>query len=248
MIWDKDFWNVSEQYIKMKDKAAALYKTEVENFNEFATHFLYDKFKELEKTVQGEISIALSGGTTPLPILEKLKNENIDWRRFHFFMVDERCVPVTDDSSNFGNISKVFFKDIPSKAFSMVSEDESSFVESVSFYKTEIQKHVRCYVGVPQFDLILLGMGNDGHTASLFPETKGLLEETETVIINDVPQLNTQRITLTYPVLLNASEIIVIVKGKSKEDIITQLYADQGTIYPIDKIVKQHSNLKWLIA
>jgi 6-phosphogluconolactonase len=232
----------------MKDRKPHIYKTNNENFDQFAADFLYKTLKKIEKNIVGKINIALSGGTTPLPVLEKLKQQKIDWVRYNFFMVDERCVSIEAESSNFGNINKIFFKDIPAISFSMVSQD-ASFKESVEIYKANINEHVtKTGRDFAQFDLILLGMGDDGHAASLFPETEALFEEVETVIINNVPQLNTERITLTYPVILNASEIIVMVKGKSKENIIKEIYSGSNTAFPMEKIARGHSNLKWLLA
>jgi 6-phosphogluconolactonase len=232
----------------MKNKEPQIYKVDKVNFNDFAADFLYRTLKKIETAVEVKINIALSGGNTPLPILLKLKHKQLNWKRYNFFMVDERCVSITNDLSNFGNINDLFFKDIPSKYFSMVLRGVS-FTESVENYKANINKHLTKRSGsFAQFDLILLGMGEDGHTASLFPETEGLMEENEIVIINKVPQLNTERITLTYPIILNASEIIVMVKGKSKESIIQEIYSGTCKGYPIAKIAREHSNIKWLIA
>jgi 6-phosphogluconolactonase len=232
----------------MKNKEPQIYKVDKVNFNDFAADFLYRTLKKIETAVEVKINIALSGGNTPLPILLKLKHKQLNWKRYNFFMVDERCVSITNDLSNFGNINDLFFKDIPSKYFSMVLRGVS-FTESVENYKANINKHLTKRSGsFAQFDLSLLGMGEDGHTASLFPETEGLMEENEIVIINKVPQLNTERITLTYPIILNASEIIVMVKGKSKESIIQEIYSGTCKGYPIAKIAREHSNIKWLIA
>jgi len=232
----------------MKNKSGQIHKSGKVNFDEFAAAFLYKTLKRIETVVDGKINIALSGGTTPLPVLEKLKQQQINWERYNFFMVDERCVSIENESSNFGNINKIFFKDISSKSFSMILKD-TSFTESVGSYKVTIKEQITKRVGsFAQFDLILLGMGDDGHTASLFPDTEGLSEENEIVIINKVPQLNAERITLTYPVILNASEIIVMVKGKSKEKIIDDIYSGKSVGYPMGKIAREHSNIKWLIA
>lgn len=232
----------------MKNNPSKIYKVDKLNFDDFAADFLYKTLKKIENNVDGKINIALSGGTTPLPVLEILKLQKINWQRYNFFMVDERCVSIEAGSSNFGNIYKVFFRYISSKYFSMV-EKNSSFTESVEIYKTNINKHVIKKSGAfAQFDLILLGMGDDGHTASLFPETEGLSEENEMVIINKIPQLNVDRITLTYPAILSASEIVVVAKGKSKEKIIEEIYAGTLKGYPMEKIARVHSNIKWLIA
>jgi 6-phosphogluconolactonase len=229
-------------------KKPIYFKNTDSNFNQFASDFLFEKLKIIENKSCGKLNIALSGGNTPLPILEKLHNEDLKWSRYNFFLVDERCVPNEDSASNFGNIQQVFFSKIVSTKFSVV-KDGYSYNQSITKYKDEIIKHVPFNSnGFPVFDLILLGMGDDGHTASLFSGTKALFEINEFVVINEVPQFQTVRITLTYPVLLNAKEVIVIVKGENKKNIITELYSKKPSNYPISMLANSHSNLKWLIG
>jgi 6-phosphogluconolactonase len=231
----------------MNNNRPEIYSSKGVDFNQYASHFLFEKLQQLELNNLGNINIALSGGTTPLPVLEILKTKKLNWSRFNFFMVDERVVSIDDDSSNFGNINKVFFDGIESTRFSMVQNGISTS-DSIAIYQQNISTTVPIDPdGFPQFDLILLGMGDDGHTASLFPNTEALLEQKEFVVLNKVPQLNTERITLTYPVLLNSREIIVMVKGESKLKIIKELYASEYRNYPIYKIVADHSNLKWIV-
>jgi 6-phosphogluconolactonase len=232
----------------METKKASFFKNAEINFADFASDFLFESLQEIELNTVGPINIALSGGNTPLPILQLLQKKRLSWDRYSFFMVDERCVANDNPASNYGNIQKVFFNQIESSKFPVVREG-ISYKESLAFYKEEIVKHVPINAnGFPEFDLILLGMGDDGHTASLFPETKALLETKEVVVLNEVPQLKTKRITLTYPVLINSKQIIVIVKGESKEEIIKELYSGASPDYPILKLINSHSNLKWLIG
>ena len=229
-------------------KKPIYFKNSDSNFDKFASDFLFQKLKIIENESSGKLNIALSGGNTPLPILEILQNEDLTWSRYNFFLVDERCVANEDPLSNFGNIQKVFFSKIVSPKFSVIKEG-ISYNQSIAIYKEEIIKHVPVNSnGFPVFDLILLGMGDDGHTASLFSGTIALLEINEFVVLNEVPQLQTERITLTYPVLLNAKEVIVIVKGESKAKILNELYSEKPSNYPISKLTNSHSNLKWLIG
>ena len=181
------------------------------------------------------INIALSGGSTPLPIYEKLRTFNLKWKKIKFFMVDERCVSNTNPESNYGNIKKIFFDFIPSLNFPIINS-ELSYYESAAKYETLIRKHVNTVDKFPQFDLIILGMGLDGHTASLFPETKALTEKKKLVVLNNVPQLNTNRITMTYPLILNSKKIILLIKGEKKRNVLKDELMDD---FPISKIIPQ---------
>lgn len=225
-----------------------IYKPVTENFDTFSANYLSETIQKLLEISSKVITVALSGGNTPMPILDILKDENIDWTRVSFYMVDERCVLEEDALCNFSNISKVFFRHIPSKVYPMVKNGTSFKKVSENYHQLLDNKLIKSNSGIPEFDLILLGMGNDGHTASLFPKTEALNEQNKFVILNTVPQLDTERITLTYPVILEAKQIIVFCKGAEKERIIEEIYANKGSEYPMDKIVKEHTDIKWIIG
>ena len=193
-----------------------------------------------------KVCIALSGGSTPLPILRELKERDLNWEQLHFFMVDERTVPLDDPESNFGAISEVFFNHISSKCYSMVKEDKST-KEAIKNYES-LMKDLMSFNtdGFPVFDLILLGMGDDGHTASLFPGTLALEENNKIVVENKVPQLGTTRITLTYPTIISAEKIVVLIKGESKKKIYNEIHSKAETRYPIHKIVLEREDLIWI--
>jgi 6-phosphogluconolactonase len=219
-----------------------------QEYDFFSAKFISDCIQQKLSDSKLPITIALSGGTTPLPILNILKEAPIDWSRVSFYMVDERCVALKDPSCNYSNIYTKFLKFIPSKSYSMISSS-SDFAKDAANYNKLLEANLpKNNSGIPQFDLILLGIGEDGHTASLFPNTDGLYEMSKKVVLNEVPQLDTQRITLTYPVLLAAKELLVFCKGKKKEEIINEIYTNKGVSYPITKIAKEHPNFKWLIA
>lgn len=217
-------------------------------YSPFAEEILFKILRRLQFSIKGNINIALSGGQTPIPILKLLKNRDLIWDQFSFFMVDERTVPIEDSSSNYGNIMRAFLKDINSFSYSMVQKDQS-FKFSSQNYSKLIEKKIpmNTRTGFPKFDLVVLGMGEDGHTASLFPGTKALSEETEIAVLNEIPQLKTKRITLTYPVILSAAEIIVLAKGQSKKAIVNELYSGKSPDYPILNIVKNHTNVNWIL-
>jgi 6-phosphogluconolactonase len=219
-----------------------------QEYGVFSAKFICDCIQQKLSNSKLPITIALSGGTTPLPILRILKEAALDWTRVSFYMVDERCVKLNDPSCNYSNIYNDFFKFIPSKSYSMISSS-SDFAKDAANYNELLEINLsKNNADVPQFDLILLGMGADGHTASLFPNTDALSEMSKNVTLNQVPQLDTQRITLTYPILLGAKEVLVLCKGGEKEEIINEIYTNKGVSYPITKIAKEHPNFKWLIA
>jgi 6-phosphogluconolactonase len=210
-----------------------------EEFDLSSARFLYHTLKTLSENKKN-ISIALSGGSTPLPILSILKEYKLNWEYFNFFMVDERNVPTSNPSSNFGNIEKVFFKSISSSSHPMINDKYSIEKCAINYEKLLCSKIPLGENSLPIFDLILLGIGDDGHTASLFPDTKGLNESKKVVIKNSVPQLNTERITLTYPVILNASKIIILAKGSAKNEILKEIKIGKGDHYPIARIINSN--------
>jgi len=218
-----------------------------EKFDSFSAEFLYKTLKTLSENKK-KISIALSGGSTPLPVLGLLKEYKLNWENFNFFMVDERNVPTSNSSSNFGNIQKVFLKYLNSCTHSMINKDYSIENCAINYEKLLCSKIPLGENNLPVFDLILLGMGNDGHTASLFPGTKGLNESKKGVIKNSVPQLNTERITLTYPLLLNASKIIILAKGMIKNQILNEIKIGNGDHYPIARIINSNVDITCILG
>ena len=155
-------------------------------------------------------------------------------------MVDERNVSISSSSSNFGNIEKVFFRDVNSASHSMINDNYSIEDCAINYEKLLCLKIPLGENNLPIFDLIILGIGDDGHTASLFPDTKGLNESKKGVIKNSIPQLDTDRITLTYSVLLNASKIIILAKGAAKNEILKQIKIGKGDHFPITKIINSN--------
>ena len=103
-------------------------------------------------------------------------------------------------------------------------------------YENQIRQHVKKVNGIPQFDLVILGMGLDGHTASLFPETKALKNYKNLIVVNSIPQLKTKRITMTYPLILNSNKIILIARGEHKKKLLDTISEND---YPISQIIPQ---------
>jgi 6-phosphogluconolactonase len=196
------------------------------NFKTFNSADFVDKSAlELKNIIQellqdsDTITIAVSGGSSPLPVYKKLSDYKIEWNRIIFFLVDERCVSILDPESNYRNINNIFFKKINAVSFSMI-EDGISFKQCADNYGRKILESVQKVKNLPSFDLVILGMGLDGHIASLFPDTKALNEKDALIVLNDISQLNTQRITMTYPLLMNSKKIVMLIRGEEKKKVL----------------------------
>lgn len=177
--------------------------------------------------------LAISGGSTPKEMFGIIANEhNIDFERVKVFFVDDRTVPPTHNDSNYKMANETLFKaNIPRENIFRY-ETELAPEEAAAKYSETIEKEFN--TKTPAFDIIFLGMGEDGHTASLFPETKGL-DMGGIAIANEVPALNTWRLTLTKETINRANNIFFLIGGASKADVLHE--ALSGTKkYPINLI------------
>src|SRR5579884_708032 len=170
-------------------------------------------------------AIALSGGSTPRSAYELIARRAItdpalaaiDWRNLHLFFGDERCVPPSDKDSNYRMVRESLLSNSALGAAHVHRiRAELRPQEAAAQYEEELKQHFKG--SLPQFDLIFLGLGPDGHTASLFPGTAALGVVDRWVVANAVPQQNTTRITSTYPVLNAAAEVLFLVAGVEKND------------------------------
>lgn len=175
-----------------------------------------ERFVDLARS-QDSLCVGLSGGSTPKPLYSLLAGELADqvpWERVRFFMVDERAVPHDHADSNWRMIAEQLAPVLSRiRAFPMDGASSTGADDYEAILRREVSKTAN---GVPSLDLVLLGMGSDGHTASLFPGTKALSCRDRLVAFNDVPQLSTRRITLTYPVLEAAARRWFLVRGADK--------------------------------
>ncbi len=178
-------------------------------------------------------SVALSGGSTPKQLFELWGSEwaeSIDWNRIHFFWGDERCVAPDDPESNFGVAHEVWLSRVaidPSNIHRVFGESDPE-VEAIR-YGNEILKQVRIGSNaVPQFDMILLGMGTDGHTASIFPNQMELLTSNQVCAVATHPETGQKRITLTGTVINNAAKAVFLVTGANKAEILQQIFEKTG--------------------
>lgn len=163
-------------------------------------------------------NIGLSGGTSFLPVYDLLaKRASIDWSAIQIFFCDERCVPPHHAESNYGSIVKHLLQPagVPDENVFRMQGENNPAVEALR-YTSEMEKHVPLKDGTPCFDLLLLGIGEDGHTASLFPASDDALHTTMSAAATKHPLTQQGRVTLTGKTLLNASLLIFLVTGKHK--------------------------------
>jgi 6-phosphogluconolactonase len=182
---------------------------------------------------RGQFSVALSGGSTPKALHAKLVGEKINWSKVFFFFGDERNVPPNHQDSNFRMADETLFGPLGISSNNIRRwQTEKDTPEAVAAkYSNEIDvsaappspAYTGGYALTPQFDLVLLGIGSDGHTASLFPHTKALQETAELAVANWVPQLDTWRYTLTFPVINNAANIMFLAAGADKAETLKEV-------------------------
>lgn len=170
-------------------------------------------------------TIALSGGSTPKRLYELLAapphRDRVRWQDVELFFGDERSVPPEHPDSNWGMAKRALLDHVSVVAHRMKADagDADGYARLLG------ERIARRRNGVPIIDVVLLGMGEDGHTASLFPGTAALAERTRWVVMNDVPQLHTRRMTLTYPVLNAAERVWILSAGAGKRTMVAECLA-----------------------
>jgi 6-phosphogluconolactonase len=186
-----------------------------------ATKFVQQAHQAIQ--ARGRFTIALSGGSTPKSLYALLATQpwrnQIPWNQVHLFWGDERHVPPSDASSNFRMTQEqlVFQVPIPHENVHRIKAENPDASAAATEYEQELRQFFQLREHqFPRFDLVLLGMGSNGHTASLFPGTDAVHEQTRLVVAPWVEELNSDRITLTPPVINNAVEIIFFVTGVEK--------------------------------
>ena len=183
--------------------------------------------------VRGQARIAISGGATPKAVFELLADPaqpfltRIPWAHTQLFWVDERCVPPTDEESNYGMTKTAMLDTVPLPAANIHRmEGELDPEEAASRYESEIRNTFKLEgAETPTFDLVILGLGPDGHTASLFPHTEGLNEMSRIVMANHVPQKDVWRLTLTWPVITQGRQVAFLIEGADKADMVQTVFA-----------------------
>ncbi len=221
----------------------------VEKLSEQFAQLLIDKINKSKNN----FNIALSGGTTPKNIFEYLAahhQNTIGWHKVKFFWGDERCVPPTDSESNYKMAYESLLSrlQIPaSNIFRIRGENDPQY--EATEYSEIVKKQLPQINNIPKFDLIMLGLGEDGHTASIFPNQKNLLDSDKIYATAVHPETGQKRITLTGKVINNASTIVFIVTGNNKAKVVDEIInqKDNYKNYPASFIQPHNGELYWLL-
>lgn len=182
---------------------------------------------------RGTAAIALSGGSSPLDAYRLLAKQTIDWNKVHVYWVDERAVPPTHDRSNYGQAKKALLDpaQIPEASIHRMRGEASDLTIAAMDYEAELRDTVKSKLGgLPSLDLLVMGIGDDGHTASLFPGDRTIHVTDKLVAAVPAEGDREARLTLTAPVLENARSSVVLVLGKSKHPALERIWATHGEI------------------
>ncbi len=223
-----------------------------ENKQQLAKRFA-DFFIELAQQKDDDFFVCLSGGSTPKLFFQELASkhpETLNWNKINFFWGDERCVPPDDEQSNYGMTNENLFLPLKIKQEKIhrIRGEESPVRES-SRYAEELMHYVPKNFGFPRFDLVILGLGQDGHTASIFPDQLHLLISGRLCEVATHPESGEKRITLTATVLNNAENIAFLTTGKSKAKKVSEILNQKKDFqhYPASHIRPIDGALQWFI-
>lgn len=217
------------------------------DFVQDAAAFILQKMRNAVAE-RGEFRIALSGGNTPRPVYQRLARQtDLDWTRVFFTFGDERCVPPEHERSNYRMARESLFLPaaVPERS---IARMRGEIEPQLAAQEYEDQLHaLAAQKGQMIFrhDLILLGLGDDGHTASLFPDTPALVEKAREVVANFVPKFKEWRVTFTFPLIAQARAVCFLVDGTKHRELIEEVL-DGESRYPAAQVTAEE--LTWFIG
>ena len=217
------------------------------SFSSDAADIIIHKISETI-AARGRCILGLSGGNTPRSVYSEIaiKGKNVDWSKVFITFNDERCVPPEDKESNFRMANETILSKVPIPSEN-ICRMQGELDPDVAAEKYEnVLSKLANGSDILQHDLLLLGIGDDGHTASLFPGTEALSENIKLVTKNFVPKLNTYRITMTYRLINASRDICFLVNDPRKENIVQGILNGNGS-YPATGVHARES-LTWIIA
>ncbi|MBL8099924.1 MAG: 6-phosphogluconolactonase [Anaerolineales bacterium] len=197
---------------------------------------------------RGRFLVSLAGGSTPMKLYEKFADVKLDWTRVHFFWGDERCVPMDDDGNSFGQTKKILFDKIGATNIHRVNTD-LDIDSATEDYLHTLSLFASPPLNFPRFDLVILGLGEDGHTASLFPNSIVDVNESVIAVTAHYQDRPANRVTLTQKVFNEAKEIWFLVTGKNKAEILNTVINGEKKLelYPAQRIQPTNGNLVWWV-
>lgn len=214
-------------------------------------------FTDWMKTIlsqQEEITLALSGGSTPKSLFDywaKHHATDIDWGKIKFFWSDERCVPPTHPDSNYKMAKKHLFDRIAvpkEHIFRICGENDPD--QEAQRYAQVLRTHVKTVNTIPSLDLLMLGMGEDGHTASIFPHQIHLWDSEELCVVGTHPKTGQKRISFSGKTINAAKHVAFLVTGETKAQKVKEVIESRGVskkLYPAAKVCPTSGNLIWFL-
>ena len=215
-----------------------------------------EKFSEFFKnSAEGtkEFHVALSGGSTPKIVFDYLAanfSKEVNWSNVFFYWGDERCVLPTDDQSNYKMtvehlLSKIT---IPEENIFRIHGENDPKTEAIR-YSSILEKSLPSNLGIPKFDLVILGMGDDGHTASIFPHEMNLWDAKENCVVAIHPESDQKRVSITGRIINNAEVVTFLVTGSSKAEKVKEIIKVEGQYqdYPATLVKPTSGKLVWFV-
>jgi 6-phosphogluconolactonase len=219
-----------------------------------ATADLFVKLAEDAINERGKFVTSLSGGSTPKGFYSRLAEKEIaskiDWSKVVVFFGDERTVPYTSPESNQRMITEHLLSKVAlnrENVFALSDPDIDPKQTAIDYERTMREFFRLASDELPQFDFMLLGLGDDGHTASLFPGSSALTETHRWFVDNKVEKLNTVRLTTTYPVINNSRNIIFLASGKGKSGVLKDVLTGPEGKYPSQNVKAENGKLYWYL-
>lgn len=217
--------------------------------------FMLKKWEDISREGierRGCFTAGLSGGRTPIIFYQRLAewDSNPFWERTQFFLVDERFVSFDDKDSNYRMLKETLFGKIviPQENIHPIPTEKTSLETSAREYEEDLRRFFKVSKGqYPAFDLILLGIGEDGHTASLFPGSEALSERRHLTAAVVLDEMRHHRITLTLPVINQAEHVIFFVRGENKAFVLKKIIGGDDLSLPASMVQPRSGNLLFVI-
>jgi 6-phosphogluconolactonase len=195
-----------------------------------------------------QFRIALSGGNTPRSVYADMAKRDVPWKKFLFTFGDERCVPPENEESNFRMANEALFRpaSVPDSSILRMRGEIEPVVAAKEYQAQLDALAAKRAEKIFRHDLILLGLGDDGHTASLFPGTEALSETQQPVLANYVPKLNSWRLTFTFPLIFAARAVCFLIGANKDPKLIERVFSGDSAL-PAARVDQNAKSVTWII-